>query len=190
VATFSSSNLNLTAANFSATIAWGDGQTSTGTVLPDGTQFEVQGSHTYTEDNIWTGSVTITDNSGTPPATPTSATVPLTTTIYDAPLTAGPSVPVANQVAGQPFSGEVATFTDGDPLASDTSAYTVSIFWGDGTQPTAGTVVQTGPATFKVLGTHTYTEEAPTGAPNSEPCSVTVQITDTDTDRNPPPPAS
>ena len=192
VATFSSSNLNLTAANFSATIAWGDGTTSTGTVLPDGTLFEVQGSHTYTEDNIYTGSVTITDNSGSPMTTPTSATVPLTTTIYDAPLTAGAAVTVPTQTEGKAFTVEVGTFTDTNSFATDPNAYTVSINWGDGTSPSAGTVLYVGAATFDVYGTHTYAEEKPqvTTTPPSPGYAVTVQITDTDADRTPPPPAS
>jgi hypothetical protein len=193
VATFTDGNPYVVAGNFSAIITWGDGQSSAGMVIPDPHivgQFDVQGNHTYVEDGIYVGSVTITDTAGSPAVPQATAAVALSATVLDASLVAGPAVSVPNQVAGQLFSGVVGTFSDGNPFANDPNTYLVSIFWGDGTQPSAGTVVQTGPATFQVLGTHTYIQEAPTGASNSHPYRVTVQITDIDADQLPPPPPS
>ncbi len=193
VATFTDGNSYVVASDFSAIITWGDGQTSAGTVVADPHlvgQFDVQANHTYVEDGIYVGSVAITDTAGNPAVPQATAAVALSATVLDASLVAGPAVSVPNQVAGQLFSGVVGTFSDGNPFANDPNAYLVSIFWGDGTPPSAGTVVQTGPATFEVLGTHIYTQEAPNGAPNSHPYRVTVQITDIDADQLPPPPPS
>src|SRR5208337_718904 len=159
-------------------------------------QFDVQGSHTYAEDNIYTtGTVTISDISAHAPVPPTTATVSLGTapswvTIYDAPLIAGAPVTVSSQTEGKPFTVEVGTFTDTDPngtagtppAGGGTAAngdYTVSINWGDASV-SAGTVAfdhtnGSGQPVFDVFGTHTYREEIP-----SPGYQVTVQITDTD----------
>src|SRR5205807_5133084 len=51
----------------------------------------------------------------------------------------------------------VATFTDPDQ-ASTAAEYSATIDWGDGSS-SSGTVAQTGPGSFDVRGSHTYTEE-------------------------------
>ncbi len=54
-----------TAADYSATIAWGDGTTSPGTVsLVGGSTFQVTGSHAYTEQGSFAVTATITDGRG------------------------------------------------------------------------------------------------------------------------------
>ena len=60
VATFSDSNLTDTAGSFSATIDWGDGVTTAGSVVGAAGSFTVQGGHTYTEEGSDTASITLT----------------------------------------------------------------------------------------------------------------------------------
>ena len=74
-----------------------------------------------------------------------------------------------NATASTPFSGTVATFTSSDPSATSAN-FTATINWGDGSTPTAGTVVP-GPGGFVVVGSHTFAAANPDDA-------VTVMITD------------
>jgi hypothetical protein len=76
-----------------------------------------------------------------------------------APLTVNPlPLPASavnfSAVAGAPFSGAVATFTNADPFGSAAS-YTAVIDWGDGST-SIGTV--TGIGTLTVNGSHTYAD--------------------------------
>jgi hypothetical protein len=194
VATFTDGNPYAVSADFSAVITWGDGSTSTGAVIADSKivgQFDVQADHVYLEDGIYLGSVAITDSASSQAVPAATATVPLSATIDDAPLTAGPVVSMPAQTEGSSFTAVLATFTDGNPYANDPASYIVSINWGDGSTPSSGIVKQIGPATFEVLGSHTYTHDAPDGGPTGSqftaPYRVTVQITDTDSDVSPPP---
>ena len=73
VATFTDSNATNGAGDFSATIAWGDGTTTAGTVMGGSGTFTVSGSHTYAAQGTDTVAVTLTDNSpGTATATASS----------------------------------------------------------------------------------------------------------------------
>jgi hypothetical protein len=60
-------------------------------------------------------------------------------------------------VAGQPFSGTLATFLDSDPggLARD---YVATINWGDGTTTTGTIQPDPSGSGFDVVGSHTYTK--------------------------------
>ena len=71
---------------------------------------------------------------------------------------------------GQPFNLVVATFTDTDPGGLASQFSTSSIDWGDGTAPTAATVVSAGGQNYNVIGSHAY---AKVGA-----WTVTVTIND------------
>src|SRR5258708_6837705 len=65
VATFSDVDTNATAADYSATINWGDGATSTGVVSgPGGGPYSVSGSHTYATTGSFTITTTVTDTGG------------------------------------------------------------------------------------------------------------------------------
>jgi uncharacterized repeat protein (TIGR01451 family) len=64
VASFSHANGAEPASAFSATIDWGDGTTTGGTVLQQGGGYIVQGTHTYTTDNSHTLTVTVTEDGG------------------------------------------------------------------------------------------------------------------------------
>ncbi|HZP68219.1 MAG TPA: hypothetical protein VFB32_18090, partial [Rudaea sp.] len=89
VATFTDTATAAVASNFTATIDWGDGTTSTGTVVGGSGSFQVSGTHTYAAPGQYAVNVTISDPGGTataaaastanvvpaatPPTTPTPA---------------------------------------------------------------------------------------------------------------------
>jgi len=151
MATFTDSNITNVASDFTATIAWGDGSTSSGVVAGGAGSFSVSGTHTFADELTGSYSVTLTDDApGTATSTATGAI-----TVAEADSLAG-AVTQITPVEGAAFSGAVATFTDNytNNVAAD---FTASITWGDGTT-TAGTVtLQGGSAT--VSGNHTYVEQ-------------------------------
>ena len=160
---------------YSATITWGDGSTSPGTVAYTGTpgRFTVNAGgtpHTYAEDGVQASNFFVTINHGTLAPVSTAA---ITVTVADAPLTAT-ATPVTTAVYGVAFSGEVATFTDANPAApaSDFPLSNVTIKWGDGSTSTATAITQPGGTgtSFDVFGSHTY-EKAGTTA---NPLQVTI----------------
>ncbi len=59
---------------------------------------------------------------------------------------------------GQPFTLVVASFTDTDPGGGASQFTSTTIDWGDGTAPSAATVVSTGSQNYNVMGTHAYTK--------------------------------
>jgi hypothetical protein len=166
VATFIATDPNATAASFMATIAWGDGTTSAGTITADPKGgFDVTGSHTYPVASYWGGfwfgfglrdqqfvvRVTITAQQ-----TKDQATTKSVATVAPAP----PNLSVTAQnivaTAGKTFSGVVATFTDVDPKAA-ADGFTATINWGDGTTSN-GTITADPKGGFDITGTHTYTD--------------------------------
>jgi hypothetical protein len=160
VATFTDANPSASLSDFATAgavmIDWGDGtpQSAGNVVQPGGvgTAFIVRGSHTYAEEGSKSISVVITDEGG---ATTTANT---TATIADAPLAI--SVAPIKVIPGIAFSGQVATFVDGNkgaPLSDFNGLGGATINWGDGTT-NAGVVSQPGGVgtTFIVSGTHTY----------------------------------
>jgi large repetitive protein len=161
VATFTDSGFPTnTAADLTATINWGDGTTTAGTLVADGTGgFTVNGTHTFAEEGTNPITVLVADDA---PGTATlSISGPIS--IADAPLTASPVA--VNGTEGAPLTNvDVATFTDADPLGTVTD-FLATVNWGDGTPVTAGTIVQDAAGTFHVQGSHTYTDpSAPTYA--------------------------
>ncbi len=150
VATFTDADPNAMATDYTATIVWGDGSTSAGTVSANGSGgFAVSGSHTYAEEGTFPVAVTIADAGGSNASSTAAAT------IADAPLAA--TRLAIGGFEGKSFSGNVATFTDGDPNGA-VSDYTATIDWGDGST-SAGTVSANGSGGFAVSGSHTYAEE-------------------------------
>jgi hypothetical protein len=142
VATFKDPDTSATAGEYSASITWGDGGTSSGTISGSGGNFTVTGSHTYAEEGSHTITVKITDVDNT--SNTATATTPAV--VSDAALHAKG---VSRRATGT-FRGVIATFTDNDP-AGTVSDYTASIKWGDGST-SSGTIS----AGFKVSGTHRY----------------------------------
>jgi hypothetical protein len=173
VATFTSGGTGTRAADFGATIAWGDGTRSAGVVVQDAsnpTVFYVQGSHLYTSGGTLTTTTTLRTLGGT--SNMFLSAVPVTTSF-------GPSAPAtvsgtATVTAAATVVGLTATFptvsaTERVPLNNvviatiataggppiDPRLYTATIDWGDATAPTPGFI---DPTTGEVRGSHFYQE--------------------------------
>jgi hypothetical protein len=147
VASFTDTNAGDTISTFTASIAWGDGSTSAGTVSGSNGSFTVSGGHTYADEGSNALSVTITD-------TANNTSLPLSGTVAVAEadvLTPQGASFAANP--GQAFTGTVASFTDTN-TANVASDFGATITWGDGST-SAGTVTGSN-GSFTVSGTHTY----------------------------------
>jgi ELWxxDGT repeat protein len=149
VATVTDGNAQGKAGDFTATIQWGDGTTTTGTVtMTSPGHFAVQGSHAFTATGRFNVSVKITDVGG---STSTAQT------IFDVGDAALHAVPAATFGPLLPMRGTalVSAFADANPL-STASQFTATIDWGDGTT-SAGTVAHAvNQPFFVVTGNHTY----------------------------------
>lgn len=148
VATFTTSDPNAVPEEFTATIDWGDGNTSAGTISRGNSflGFTVTGTNTYADVGTYTVTVQIHSNGGS------SATANATANVTEAGLTLT-GVPV-NALEAKPFSAVVARLSDGNPLAT-TDDFTATIDWGDG-RTSAGSFVDRGDGQFDVVGGHTY----------------------------------
>jgi hypothetical protein len=128
----------------SASINWGDGNTSAGTVtLNSDGSYSVKGSHTYSEEGSFAINVTVS-GSGVPNATASSSA-----SVADAALTANTPRAV---VKGTTLT-LATTFTDADPSGT-LSDYTASIAWGDRT--TSAATIGSSSTSFSATGTHKY----------------------------------
>jgi hypothetical protein len=164
-----------TASDYQAVVTLGDGNSVTLTstassngqiVAHTGGGFDVQLSHTYAEElSGKTFSVQVTDAGG-------AATSASTSTFSVADASLGASSTALTAMQGIPFSNQVATFNDSNPVGT-LSDFTATITWGDGSTPSAGAISQPGGVgtTFDVQGSHTY---AAGGV-----FTVTVNIVDT-----------
>ncbi len=144
-----------------ATINWGDGNSSTVSVTPnaDGS-YSVSGSHTYAEEGSYTLSVSVKDSGSH------SASASGSAKVDDAALAlthfvAGP--------LGHRAAGVGATFTDADP-AGAVSDYTATINWGDGNTSTVKVVKNPVGNGFVLAGLHSYAR--------SGTYTVTLTVTD------------
>ncbi len=150
VATFSDTLAANVAADFTATIDWGDATASAGTISGGGGTFQVSGTHTYAGTGTFTVMATLSDDA------PGTATATVAGTAHVAGGLAVTAVAVTAR-EGQPFHGTVATFSDANG-AKTAASFTAAVDWGDGTPPTAGTV-SGGSGSFTVTGQHTYADE-------------------------------
>ncbi len=154
---FPSDNLGLT---YSATISWGDGITTPGTVMvtPGGpgvpTTGIVSGTHTYAVHGNDTVTVTVADSLGGQGSG--------TLSVQDIP----PSVAAgSNQTVNQGSPVVVAaTFNDPGYEAGATAAsYPATIDWGDGTISTGAVTITPGgpgvPTTGTISGSHIYGDQ-------------------------------
>ncbi|HVT59295.1 MAG TPA: hypothetical protein VHR45_12940 [Thermoanaerobaculia bacterium] len=95
VATFTDTSTANTAADFTASINWGDASTSPGTVTGGGGSFTVSGTHTYAGAGSFPVAVTLTDD---PPGT-ASATVQSTARVTAPPIAAVPALDLRGLLA-------------------------------------------------------------------------------------------
>jgi len=154
------------AAYYSATIFWGDGSSSAGTIVRDaGNVFHVTGSHTYAEEGMEMITTEITSGGGS------SGGATATTTVLDAPLygSAGNEITgIAGKSTGTVLLG---AFTDANPFAAvadyTTPPGAVVVNWGDGTADStlAGGTVTLIPigmpagVVWTITAAHTYVDE-------------------------------
>jgi beta propeller repeat protein len=149
VATFTDPDPASSAAQYSATIDWGDTTpTTSGTISGTGGPFTVSGTHTYAEQGTYTVTVVITDID-TPSNT---ATAHSTARVSDARLS---STCATMSVSTQTYTGPTAIFTDQSSTGtlSDLSA---SISWGDSSSSPGTITGGPGSVPYTVSGTHTY----------------------------------
>ena len=152
VATFTDADASVAAADFTATIDWGDGSTAmAGSVTLNGGVFTVTGSHAYADEATESVKVTVTQTS---PQFSTSVTSTANVGEGDS-LT--PATASLATTVGSTFSGVVATFTDAD-IVSIASDFSAVIHWGDGSSDSAGTVTGSN-GQFTVSGNHTYSQD-------------------------------
>ena len=145
---FSDGNPAAATDDFSATIDWGDGTSSTATVGAGPGAFIVTGSHVYSDTASATMPITIVvhDRGG-------SSTTIDSQAIVAQPSTLGSGATLTGMQGAALAGVGVATFTHGD--GSEPAAdFAASIAWGDGTT-SAGTVSESN-GTYHVVGTHTY----------------------------------
>ena len=165
---FTDANPLATAADFSATVSWGDGSAdSSGAANPavfvvanPTGGFDVIGAHAYTQYlRGGTLQVTVQDAEGASVAGSGPVEV-------DYPLTAGALTLPNVHVEGDRITNQLLFhFTDGDPQGQ-ASDFQATVLWGDGTDSqTSGTVsVQADPnGGFDVFGSQTY-GDLPAGA--------------------------
>ncbi len=151
VATFTDPAGAETAADYSASIAWGDGSTSAGTVSgPNAGVFTVQGSHKYAEEGNFTVTTTVSHD------TAPTATAMSSARVGDAAVLATGGYSVTVNSNGDTGVQTVATFRD--PAGAEAlTDYSASINWGDGGTASAGTVsYSAGTGVFTVQGSHHY----------------------------------
>ncbi len=146
VASFSTTDPRATSGEFSAVINWGDGQSSSGTIVSGGSAgFLVVGDHTYATPGLFSVSTTITNDEGM--------------TVSDT-STASVSTPIRARgeaiapLARKAFAGSVATFQSAGPVP--VGDFSASIAWSDGTS-SQGVILGRGATRFIVLGSHRFT---------------------------------
>ena len=140
--------------DYSATIDWGDGTTSAGTIAANSQGgFDVSGTHTW---GIGSSNVTVTITDTRPASTGLggrTATAYATVT-SPAPPTQGTGVDI-NATAGQLFTGVVAHYTG--VILSSVSSYSANIDWGDG-HFTSGTIAPDGQGGVSISGSNRYAQ--------------------------------
>jgi len=148
VATFTAGDPLATAADFSASITWGDGASSTGTVTASGTGFAVSGGHTYAEEGPYSVNVSIAEIADVS----SSAVAQSAAIVGDAAITASPACEATSL---RSYDGRTATFSDAAGTYGSAADFTVTINWGDGAS-TAGTISTLGGGTYAAGGVHNY----------------------------------
>ena len=144
IATFSDLGPAAGVASYQASIDWGDGTTSAGTIaLTASGQYSVTGSHAW---NIGFFSPTVTVTNGARTA------IAYSSVEADAPTPTGVGIAV-NATSGQTFKGVVANFSN--VVLSSLSSYSATINWGDG-HVTSGVLIPDGVGGVNVSGSTVY----------------------------------
>ncbi len=124
VATFKPSLPGIPASSFAATINWGDGVTSDGSIVISSGRYQVVGTHTYPEGGNYPVVVTVMQSGGG------TATGSGTVTVQGLPFNV--SGTTINLREGDNFAGVLAHFDDTSPVPQTAGHYTARINFGDG----------------------------------------------------------
>jgi len=156
-------------ASLTATINWGDGQVSSGTVVKVGVRFFVRGQHTFGEGGPYNVTTTIVQANGN---TASASTI---VNVVGLPLNASGTTIVLQE--GATFAGVLAHFVDTSSIPQTAGHYAAVINFGDGTNG-AGSIVANPSGGFDVFDQsgHAY---------GGGSYNVTVTITDPGTVNNP-----
>jgi large repetitive protein len=165
VASFTNGAPNPNINDFTATINWGDGTVTTGTIIADpgaAGSFLVEGSHTYADGpNSYTTTITV-NAAGV--ATPSTANG--TATVANVP----PTVSLGGTTTGFINQIIILPITATDPSSADMAAgFTYAINWGDGTTQAIGASANNGAG---LSPTHVYSTAG----------NYTISVTATDKD--------
>jgi SdrD B-like domain len=148
VANFTDPDPAGSAADYLATVDWGDGTPLTaGKITEAGGIFTVTAEHTYAEEGSYSPSVTITDDD----VPYNTATVTATGTVTDALLHATG----VDFLSTNPVDHNLASFTDDNPTGP-LSDFSAVIDWGDGSPTSAGVITGPTGGPFAVAGSHSY----------------------------------
>ena len=167
VATFTDSGGPQTITNDSATINWGDGSPTSAATLVNvgGSNYAVEGSHTYQFGGNFPISTTIVVN-----ALPAAAAQGQATVSYAPPIATAINFTTPER---QQLNGTIASFTVAPgTLTEPASDYLATINWGDGTPPTQGLVTAL-LGGYTVAGIHTYAD-IPSATSVVYPVSITI----------------
>jgi len=155
VATFLPISQFTTAGQFTATLTYPDGSTGAATVRVDPTsanRYVVVPASPHVFLGVGSEPIGVQVNDTNAAGTSYAQTVPILVT--PAPLIAQ-IAPVGGLHRGQTFSGVVANFNDGNPLAK-AGDFRAIISWGDGHQSPGTVLPEAGAFRFAVTGTNTY----------------------------------
>src|SRR6185437_6338359 len=160
VATFSDPGSTDPASDFSATIDWGDGFTTAGTITGSAGNYTITGDHTYGDELSTNYSVTVFE----PDANFSLGPIGNSVNVAEADtLTAG-FVTSGGVQEGLSYGGTAAVFIDSGYPTNDPADFTASFDWGDGTTYSTGagnvTVTSDGAGDFTLsVAAHTYVDE-------------------------------
>jgi hypothetical protein len=152
IGSFLDSNTAALTGDFTATINWGDGHTTAGTILPTPTagRFDIDGTNLYLTPNTYTVAITVNDFQAH------SATIDSTAFVAAPALT--PIGATATFVTGvQPGTPvPIGSFLDSNPNAVPGN-FTATITWGNGQSSSGVVTASTTTGLFVVSGTNLYT---------------------------------
>ncbi len=170
LATFEDSDPTVDAGDFTATVQWGDGQSSVETganlgILDDGDgTFSVVATHVYgfAQPNSIFSVAIVCDHLGGD-----SRSAPIHIGAAQIHFISGPNT-VTTAVEGVPLTVNFATFTAGGTVA-EINGLEASVLWGDGTSDTLtranGGIILNADGSYSAIGIHTYAEEGLTQDP-------------------------
>jgi hypothetical protein len=148
VGTFTDTNPNQPASNFTASINWGDGTTSAATIAGGNGSFNISGNHIYADEGSFNTTVVVQDQDGE------AGTGIASSNVGDAPLSLISHTPSFSFAAGVPLANLIlGKFGDANPFGT-AGDFEATIDWGDGST-SAATISGNGNA-FDITGGHIY----------------------------------